>query len=111
MTPINFIPDNSAVTPWKKGDSPLFGVTNDSSIAQAWLQKPSLIPWAAAGLILALSWILPFLIIALRFLKFLTLNLSIRNFYNYRLVFQRAADFDQQKSDIRDFSALFVSSP
>ena len=111
MTPINFIPDNSAVTPWKKGDSPLFGVTNDSSIAQAWLQKPSLIPWAAAGLILALSWIFPFLNNRSAIFKISNLEFEHSQFLQLSSRISAAQqDFDQQKSDIRDFSALFVSS-
>ena len=111
MKPINFAPVDSELPLWRKEKSPLFGVFKDGSSAKIWLQKPFLIPWAAAGLTLALSWIFPFLNNRYAIVQISNLEFEHSQFLQLKARISAAEQtFDQQKSDIRDFSALFTSA-
>ena len=111
MKPVNFTPVDSELLLWRKEKSPLFGVFKDGSSAKIWLQKPFLIPWAAAGLTLALSWIFPFLNNRYAVVQISNLEFEHSQFLQLKARISAAEQtFDQQKSDIRDFSALFTSA-
>jgi hypothetical protein len=111
MTPINFTPADSDLTLWSKEESPLFGATKDGSSPKTLLQQPFLIPWAVAGLSVALSWIFPFLNNRSAIFQISNLEFEHAQFLQLSARISSAQQtFDQQKSDIRDFSALFTSA-
>ncbi|MCB4412020.1 hypothetical protein [Synechococcus sp. MU1611] len=111
MTPINYLPPDSGLPFWKKQESPVFGHASGSSFSTSLLQQGYVIPLAMAGLTVALSWAFPFFnnrsaisqISNLEFEHSQYLQLTAR-------ISASEQEFDQQKSDIRSFSALFTSS-
>ena len=110
MNPINFVPPDSDLLPWKKQESLVFGTSPDKS-GFVLLQQRFLIPWFVAGLTIASTWIVPF--INNRSALFQISNLEFEHAQYLTLTARISAAeqaFDQQKNDIRDFSALFTSA-
>jgi len=111
MTPINYLPPDSGLLVWKKYDSPIFGNSSGKALSPSLFQQRYVIPWAVAGLTIALSWAFPFYnnrsaisqISDLEFDHSQFLQLTAR-------ISATEQEFEQQKSDIRDFSALFTSA-
>ena len=111
MTPINYISPDSGLPLWNKQESPVFGSSSGRSLSSSLLQQRYVIPWAIAGLSVALSWAFPFFnnrsaisqISNLEFDHSQYLQLTAR-------ISAEEQQFDRQKSDIRSFSALFTSS-
>ncbi len=111
MTPINFIPSDSDLLLWDKQDSVVFGTSEGNASSGSWLQQRYWIPWAVAGLTVAITWIFPFL--NNRSAVFQISNLEFEHSQFLQSTARIAAaekEFDQQKADIRDFSALFTSA-
>ena len=111
MTPINFIPPDAGLSLWKKRNSALFGATEDKVTSKSWWQKPYLVPWAVSGLTVALTWIFLFLGNRSAIFQISTLEFEHSQFLQLNARISAAEqDFEQQKADVRDFSALFVSA-
>ena len=111
MSPINYIPADSGLLLWKKQDSPVFGHSSGDVLTPSLIQQRFVIPWAVSGLTVALSWVVPFLnnrsaisqISNLEFDHSQYLQLTVR-------ISAAEQKFQQQKSDISDFSSLFTSA-
>ena len=111
MTPINYIPSDSGLSVWKKHDSPIFGHAPGKASSSSLLQPRFVIPWAAAGLTIALSWAFPFLNNRSAISQISNLEFDHSQFLQLTARISAAEqEFEQQKSDIRDFSALFTSA-
>ena len=111
MTPINYISSDSGLSVWKKHDSPIFGHASGKTSSSSLLRQRFVIPWAAAGLTIALSWAFPFL--NNRSATYQISDLEFEHSQYLQLTARISAaeqEFDQQKSDIRNFSALFTSA-
>lgn len=111
MKPINYIPPDSGLLLWKKEDSAVFGEASGNGLTASWLQQRYVIPWAVAGLTIALSWAFPF--INNRSAIFQISNLEFEHSQFLQLTARKSAaeqEFENQKADIRNFSALFTSA-
>lgn len=111
MTPINYIPSDSGLSLWKKQESPIFGRVFDSTFSSSLLQQRYVVPWAIAGLTIALSWAFPFFNNRSAISQISNLEFEHQQYLQITARISAAEqDFEQQKSDIRRFSALFTSS-
>ena len=111
MTPINYIPPDSGLSVWEKHDSPIFGNASGKASSSSLLQQRYVIPWAVAGLTIALSWAFPFFNNRSAIAQIANLEFDHSQYLQLTARISAAEqEFEQQKSDIRDFSALFTSA-
>ena len=111
MTPINYISSDSGLSLWKKQESPIFGHAFGKALSPSLFQQRYVIPWAVAGLTIAFSWAFPFLNNRSAISEISNLEFDHSQFLQLTARISAAEqEFEQQKSDIRDFSALFTSA-
>ena len=111
MTPINYIPPESGLLVWKKQASPIFGHAYGKALSPSLFQQRYVIPWAVAGLTIAFSWAFPFFNNRSAISEISNLEFDHSQFLQLTARISAAEqEFEQQKSDIRDFSALFTSA-
>ena len=111
MKPINYVPPESGLLLWKKQASPIFGQVSGKAFSPSLLQQRYVIPWAVAGLTIALSWTFAFFNNRSAISQISNLEFDHAQFLQLTARISAAEqEFDQQKSDIRDFSALFTSA-
>ena len=111
MNPINYISPESGLSLWRKTDSPVFGHSSGQVATNPLLQQRYVIPWMIAGLTVVLSWAFPF--VNNRFAIAQISNLEFEHSQFLQLTARISAtenEFDQQKSDIKNFSVLFTSA-
>ena len=96
---------------WNKHDSSVFGHSSGNSLSSSLLKQRYAIPWAVAGLTIALSWAFPFFNNRSAISQISNLEFDHSQYLQLTARISAAEqEFDQQKSDIRDFSVLFTSA-
>ena len=111
MKPINYISPDSGLLLWNKHDSSVFGHSSGNSLSSSLLKQRYAIPWAVAGLTIALSWAFPFFNNRSAISQISNLEFDHSQYLQLTARISAAEqEFDQQKSDIRDFSVLFTAA-
>lgn len=111
MTPIDFISSDSDLLRWKKEDSQVFGEVAGKTLTASFVRQPYVIPWAIAGLTFAISWAFPFFNNRSAIAQISNLEFEHSQFLQLTSRISVAEkEFDQQKTDIRNFSVLFTSA-
>jgi len=111
MTPISFLHPDSDLLFWNKQDSKVFGDSAGSSSPNPWFKQNYLIPWAVAGVAVAVTWLFPFINNRATMARISDLEFDHAQFSQLTARISSAEqEFSQQKDDIRNFSALFTSA-
>ena len=111
MKPINYIPPDSGLLVWKRHDSPIFGNASGKALTPFLLHQRFVIPWAVAGLTVAFSWVVPFLNNRSAITQISNLEFDHSQYLQLTARISAAEqEFQQQKSNIRDFSSVFTSA-